>query len=219
MFGPYGSRKPLGPYVSKPLGPEDLENLYGSPVKYISKGKLFNEITDKMGNKYAFYNDIQDNILRLYGQPGDTTDEVYDSLVRQYATEYITNWLRSKRMYDHSHLRMVKQVVNDFMEYNRANPRGEVEPAPHLTMPDIPPHIEYEPEAPKKTVFKAVTRIPGILATDFKQLADKLARKKNTDEDEAEYYNTILGGKSKKSKKQQRKTKARKTHQKRTQRK
>lgn len=71
MFGPYGSRIPLGSYVSKPLGPEDLENLYGSHVKYISKGKLFDEITGNKGNKYAFYNDIQDNILRLYGQPGD----------------------------------------------------------------------------------------------------------------------------------------------------
>jgi hypothetical protein len=180
-----------------------LRQLYGrDPLKLISKGKLFNEITDKMGNKYAFYNGIQDNILRLYGQPSDTTNEVYESLARRYATTYIKDWLSSIGMDDHPHLRMVEQVVDDFMEYNRANPRRDVFIPPHLTMPPIPP-IVYEPEAPKKTVLQRIMKTIDNL--------------KRTEDEEPNYYGSMnLGGKSKK---QQRKTKAKKTHRKRTQRK
>jgi hypothetical protein len=186
-----------------------LESYYGrDPLKLISKGKLLNEITDAMGNKYAFYKGIQDDILRLHGQPSDTTNEVYESLARRYATTYIKDWLSSIGMDDHPHLRMVEKVVDDFMKYNRANPRGDVFIPPHLTMPPIPP-IDYEPEAPKKTVLRRILNTINNL-------------KRTEDADTPDYNRAVIdafGGKSKKSKKQQRKTKAKKTHRKRTQRK
>jgi hypothetical protein len=187
------------------MSPSPLRKLYGrDPVKRISPEKLLKQITEAMVEKDDFYNGLQDDILRLYGPvyPGIKTNELDESLVRPYATTYIKNWMRSIGMYDHPHLMMVEHVVDDFMKYNRANPRGDVFIPPHLTMPPIPP-IVYEPEAPKKTVLQ--------------RIMDRIKRKE--DEDTPDFgleAHRAFGGKSKK---QQRKTKAKKTHRKRTQRK
>jgi hypothetical protein len=189
-----------------------LDKLYGrKPGKRISNEKLLKQITDAMGNKYEFYNGLQDDILRLYGPvyPGIKTNELDESLVRPHATTYITNWMRSIRMDDHPHLIMVEKVVDDFMKYNQTNSHGDVFVPPHLTMPPIPPiepSIEYETvHVPPKQ--NALRRILNTI--------NNLKRKETASP--YEYGNAIgIGGKSKK---QQRKTKAKKTHRKRTQRK
>jgi hypothetical protein len=86
--------------------------------------------------------------------------------------------------------------------------------APHVLADE--PLIDYYPvgEKQKKSVGEALTKIPKILMEDFTTLANRLASTKSKDP-----YVFLKGSKGGKSRKQPRKTKARRNHQKRTQRK
>ena len=188
-------------YYGKPFRSKDL------PLnKYITREELRENIITAMGgNETEFYEGIQYNFLIKNSSLSNIYN--YEDLMEDYARTQIKNLLFRTNLYNPPYLSMVEEFVKEFMKYNKANPPRDVFIPPHLTMPPIPP-IQYEPEAPKKTVLRRIM-----------ETINNLKRKEDVDDDILYDLPMKLGGKSKKSKKQQRKTKAKKTHRKRTQRK